>query len=110
MAANFFRHGIFSRQGWDSREFLCARLISNAVPTTQGAENRQKTGWVYFIIGQFMEQLSSQPYRLTMREGSAKAQGVIGMVTGAGPGSMPQGGGWHFDAGPGRSEDISYPF
>ena len=57
-----------------------------------------------------MEQLSSQPYRLTMREGSAKAQGVIGMVTGAGPGSMPQGGGWHFDAGPGRSEDISYPF
>ena len=41
-----------------------------------------------------------------MRKGSSKAQEVIGMVTGAGPGSMPQGGGWHLDTGPGRSEKF----
>ena len=48
--------------------------------------------------------------RTAVREGSAKAQEVIGMVTGAGPGSMPHGGGWHIDVGPGRSEDSCPSF
>ena len=38
---------------------------------------------------------------LRLGKGAAKVQGV---VTGAGPGSMPQGGGWHVEAGSGRSE------
>ena len=69
---------------------------------------------IYFCNGQILEQfIIIKPHLTDLRLavlGSAKAQGVIGMVTGAGPGAMPQGGGWHVDAGPGRSEDISPSF
>ena len=59
-----------------------------------------------FYVGKFSCFTILELHPHAVREGSAKAQEVIGMVTGAGPGAMPQGGGWHVDAGPGRSEDL----